>query len=67
MIVIEYYGDMPKSCDDCYLIKRIERYVGKVKTLCPISGYGRAKGKRSVSCPFIYSTNKKGGDYNDSI
>lgn len=56
---IYYYGDLPKTCDNCYLIRRIERYVGKVKTICPISGYGRTKGKRSINCPFVYIEKEK--------
>ena len=50
---IYYRGDLPKACDNCYLIRKIERYVGKVRTICPISGYSRTKGKRSINCPFV--------------
>ena len=49
---VVYYGNIPEACDNCYLIKRIELYVGKVGSICPISGYGRTKGRRSIACPF---------------
>ena len=50
---VVYYGRIPKACDDCYLIRKIELYVGKVGPICPISGFGRTKGRRSIACPFV--------------
>ena len=55
---VVYYGNIPEACDNCYLIKRIELYVGKVGSVCPISGYGRTKGRRSIACPFVCEKKK---------
>lgn len=52
--IILYTGMLPKSCDNCYLIRRIELYTGKrCKNVCPISGLGRVIGRRSIACPFV--------------
>ena len=54
---VVYYGNIPEACDNCYLIRRIELYVGKVRSVCPISGFGRTKGCRSIACPFARKKN----------
>ena len=56
---VVYHGNIPEACDNCYLIRRIELYVGKVGSICPISGYGRTKGRRSIACPFVCVEVKK--------
>ena len=45
MSVIVRNMPMPSSCSECL--------IGRKEPYCPITGYGKPAGKRSIACPLL--------------